>query len=288
MDTTIQIDGLPVHYVDAGRGPTLLFVHGAPGWSFTWRGVIANLEATFRCVAPDLPGFGLSPAGVGPASVRAGAQTLERFASALNLQDVTLIANDTGDSVGFGAAGRMPGRIRGLVAAGTFGFTLDEFPQVRRALRIFSSGPASWVNRTFNLIPRTVLSFGTPGKKWSREERRAYLAPFRDKAMRRRTSEVLRSLVDDPAYLEEVQSSLGRLKDRPLLALYGEHDKAAAFGFPDKFARLFPDYTFHSIPGASHFPQEDAAPALASHIAAWFAERVAPGLSPTTHLRSAS
>jgi haloalkane dehalogenase len=49
-----------LHYVDEGRGPAVLFVHGTPTWSYEWRHLIAALTPGWRCVAPDLLGFGLS------------------------------------------------------------------------------------------------------------------------------------------------------------------------------------------------------------------------------------
>src|SRR5690606_1350156 len=50
-----------VHYVDEGEGEPILFVHGNPTWSFLWRGLVTRLRPRFRCLALDLPGFGLSP-----------------------------------------------------------------------------------------------------------------------------------------------------------------------------------------------------------------------------------
>src|SRR5829696_2438417 len=49
-----------IHYVDEGEGPTLLFVHGTPTWSFEYRHLIRALRQTHRCVALDHLGFGLS------------------------------------------------------------------------------------------------------------------------------------------------------------------------------------------------------------------------------------
>jgi pimeloyl-ACP methyl ester carboxylesterase len=49
--------------VDEGSGPTLLFLHGSPTWSFVYRDVIRSLRDEFRCIAVDYPGFGLSSAG---------------------------------------------------------------------------------------------------------------------------------------------------------------------------------------------------------------------------------
>ena len=40
----IRLDGFRYHYLDEGAGPTLLFVHGNPTWSFAFRNVIKALS----------------------------------------------------------------------------------------------------------------------------------------------------------------------------------------------------------------------------------------------------
>jgi haloalkane dehalogenase len=272
---TTVVDGAPLHYLEAGEGPVLLFVHGAPAWAFTWRGVIAALRARFRCIAPDLPGFGLSPGGPGSVSLRASSLVLEHFVHSLHLERVILVANDTGGSIGFGAAGRSPERFCGLVAVDTFGYSLREFPQMRMAIRVFSSAPMRWLNRVFNLVPRLVASVGTPGRKFLPDEKRVYLAPFSDVAVRDRCVRLLGSLVREKRYLEEVEANLRWLSDRPLLALFGAMDQARKVGFPEKFAQFFPNFTEHVIPRANHFAHEDAPEQVAALIARWFDERVA-------------
>src|ERR1017187_8274740 len=49
-----------MHYLDEGTGPAILFCHGNPTWSFLYRGIIERLRGSFRCVAADMHGFGLS------------------------------------------------------------------------------------------------------------------------------------------------------------------------------------------------------------------------------------
>ena len=46
--------------MDEGTGEPVLFVHGTPTWSYEWRHLIAALRPRWRCIAPDLLGFGLS------------------------------------------------------------------------------------------------------------------------------------------------------------------------------------------------------------------------------------
>jgi haloalkane dehalogenase len=50
-DRYVQTDGAAVHYVDEGTGPTLLFLHGNPTWSFLYREIIIGLRSEYRCVA---------------------------------------------------------------------------------------------------------------------------------------------------------------------------------------------------------------------------------------------
>lgn len=54
-----------MHYVDEGSGSVLLLLHRIPAWSFLYRKIILGLRVHFRCIAPDLPGFGLSSARTG-------------------------------------------------------------------------------------------------------------------------------------------------------------------------------------------------------------------------------
>src|SRR5688572_2150465 len=66
-DHWLERNGASMHFVDEGRGPTVLLMHGNPVWSYVWRKVITGLGTGYRVVAPSYPGFGLSdhPPGYG-------------------------------------------------------------------------------------------------------------------------------------------------------------------------------------------------------------------------------
>ena len=49
-----------MHYIDEGRGEPIVFVHGNPTWSFEFRHLILGLKDSYRCIAMDHIGFGLS------------------------------------------------------------------------------------------------------------------------------------------------------------------------------------------------------------------------------------
>jgi pimeloyl-ACP methyl ester carboxylesterase len=76
QDRTLDVDGVRAHYLEAGRGETLVLVHGALAWccaELTYGEVIEPLGRSFRVIALDVVGFGLTP-GRGPEDFSAQAQ----------------------------------------------------------------------------------------------------------------------------------------------------------------------------------------------------------------------
>src|SRR4051794_6879877 len=55
---TADIDGIKIHYLTAGQGPTVILLHGYTQTSHMWRPAIATLAKKFMVIAPDLPGIG--------------------------------------------------------------------------------------------------------------------------------------------------------------------------------------------------------------------------------------
>jgi len=91
----------PVSYIDTGGpGRPALFVHGLATSSYLWRHVISQLDGQHRCVAIDLPLHGQTPADPGQDFSLPGlARFVADFCAALELDDVDLVANDTGGAI---------------------------------------------------------------------------------------------------------------------------------------------------------------------------------------------
>ena len=101
-----EVDGARLHYVDEGPShdaPTLLFVHGNPTWSFHWRRLIAAHSGNYRCVAPDHLGCGLSDLQPRPLRLADHIDNLLQLIKSLDLQQITLVAQDWGGAIGLGA-----------------------------------------------------------------------------------------------------------------------------------------------------------------------------------------
>src|SRR5205085_11022634 len=98
-DKWMAIDGHHIHYVDEGprNASVLLFLHPGAGWSFTYRYHIEQLRKDFRCIALDLPGFGLSKAAEGyKYTLVEQSGILRLFIDALDLRTIIIWANDAG------------------------------------------------------------------------------------------------------------------------------------------------------------------------------------------------
>jgi haloalkane dehalogenase len=94
---SLEIDGSVVHYVDEGESVPLLMLHGNPTWSFLYRKLISGLSGTFRCIALDYPGFGLSTAPRGYTYTAAEhSAVVEGFVDQLGLDDIVLVVQDLG------------------------------------------------------------------------------------------------------------------------------------------------------------------------------------------------
>ena len=54
------INGIRLHWVEAGVGPLVVLLHGFPEFWYSWRQQIPVLAEHFRVVAPDMRGYNLS------------------------------------------------------------------------------------------------------------------------------------------------------------------------------------------------------------------------------------
>jgi pimeloyl-ACP methyl ester carboxylesterase len=80
-----------------------------------WRHVMERLGGERRCLAPDLLGHGDMPATPGQdVSLRAEAELLDAFCEAMGLDEVDVVANDSGSAIAQIFAARHPERIRTL------------------------------------------------------------------------------------------------------------------------------------------------------------------------------
>ena len=105
-----------VAYVERGRGPAALFVHGYPLNGFQWRGAIERLHAHRRCIAPDVMGMGFTQTPEGQMiSPVAQASMLAMLLDTLHVEAADFVANDSGGMVAQLFLAKYPQRVRTLL-----------------------------------------------------------------------------------------------------------------------------------------------------------------------------
>jgi haloalkane dehalogenase len=259
-----RLEGL--HYVDEGDGPPLLMLHGNPTWSFTWREVIKGLRGRYRCIAPDLPGFGLStaPSGYG-FTPREHAETIERLVVELDLRDATLLVQDWGGPIGFAVAGRQPERFARYVIGNTWAWSMKD----NRGARVFSAflgGPVGRfliLRRNFfveKIIPRATRAV------LSEAVMDMYRGPFPTPESRRPVAVMPKQIIAATPWLEEVEL---RIPKRPALIVWPTRDPAFRESELRRWESLLPDHRTVTLEGAQHYIGEDAPEEIVQAVLAW-------------------
>lgn len=123
MDFTtgvVRANGLTFHYLEAGRGPLVLCLHGFPDNAHTFGDLLPRLaEAGFRGVAPFMRGYApTSPAPDGRYQSVLLAQDALGLVDALGGGPAFLVGHDWGATATYGAAALAPERIERIVTIG--------------------------------------------------------------------------------------------------------------------------------------------------------------------------
>lgn len=261
-------NGIRVHYVDEGKGPTILMLHGNPSWSFLYRKMILGLRNSNRCIALDYPGFGLTEAppdyGFTPGE---HSEIVEKFVAGLKLTSLTLVVQDWGGPVGLGFAERNPGLVDRLVIGNTFAWPLQGDLRDAMFSRIMGGPVGRTIAYLFNGVARFFFKYGLVNKP-DKRVLQMYLAPFHLRRNRRQTSISPRLLLKARPYLQEVERGLSRIADRPTLLLWGTRDFAFQESARKRFEETFSD-TQTVLLEASHFWQEDCGEEAAEAIREW-------------------
>ena len=137
----VRVDGVRLHVAELGPedAPPLLLVHGWPQNWWCWRHVGPRLAGDFRCLMPDLRGFGWSEAPRGGYETDRLAADLLELMDELGLRRVGLIGHDWGAYLGTLIGMRSPQRLTRMLAL---------------------SIPHPWPSWHDRLSPRRLASFG--------------------------------------------------------------------------------------------------------------------------------
>lgn len=259
--------GVRVHYTDEGprTGRTLILVHGFAASTHTWRPWIERLSDTYRIIAIDLPGHGLTqtPAGY-RASLDANAQLVDALATHLDLNRFILGGNSMGGAVSLAYALAHPDKLDGLVlvcAAGWPGQSEGGGPPGAFALL------GSDFGRFFLKLvdPRLVVGGGLKAAYQDGSlVTDAVVDRYADLAMAEGHRDILLTQRSGPA--QRWTPDTFRAIRTPTLVMSGEKDQVIPAANSRALAAAIPGAYLVSYPEGGHLPMEQLPDETARHL----------------------
>lgn len=270
-----------IRYHEAGSGPPLVFVHGALVNANLWRKVVAGLASGHRCLALDLP-FGAHEDPMPPdadLSPPALADIIADAIEALELEDVTLVANDTGGALSQILVTRRPERIGRLVLTSCDAF--DNFPpKVMRPLmpiiNLPGAIPVLFAPLRFAAMRRRMVTLIRATKRpIDQQTADSYALPaLHSPGVRRDTRKIMRA-VDDRYTLEAAQKL--RSFERPTLIAWSREDKFFPTRHAEQLASIIPDSRLEWIEDSYTFSPEDQPGRVAQLVTDFVREKTQAG-----------
>jgi pimeloyl-ACP methyl ester carboxylesterase len=266
----------PIHYREAGSGSPIVFVHGFLANGRLWDRTAAALAAGNRCIVPDWP------LGSHPEAMRSGADLTPRgvagmvseLLTALELDDVTIVGNDSGGAVAQILVTERPERIGRLVLTNCDCF--EKFPPGRfklmaRLTRLPGASLLLANSMRMRFMRHSPLAYGalTAGRA-DDEVLRSFTEPsIRDAGVR---SDGIRFFAAaDPRDTLAAAARFGEL-EIPVLLAWGVDDPFFTIADARRLAAAIPDSTLVEIAGAGTFTALDRPAEVAAAIASFVAD----------------
>ena len=229
---TIRVGSADIHVTEWGAGPPVLMLHGNPDSGIMWEGIAQRLATHYRCIAPDLPGFGHSevPADF-ERSLDGLAEFIQQFLNAAAIgRPVDLVAHDFGGPFAFAWAVKHPDAMRRMVAINTLFFSDYHWHFWARVWRTPILGELSMLTMNRPIFAQE-LRRGSKGISDAHIDRTwASVTP-------RMKKEVLRLYrATDPANFQPWEGAFLQLvRVKPTLVIWGDKDPYISSRFADRF-----------------------------------------------------
>lgn len=268
----VQLPQGTIRYRDAGAGEPVVLVHGLLTDSQLWREVVPALARDFRVLAPDWPlgshslplspGADLSPAGV--------AQIIASFLQALDLENVTLVGNDTGGAICQLVAVDQPQRLARLVLTPCDAYE-NFLPPAFRPLQVIARIPGA----PFVLLQsmraaaarRAPLAYGWVSKRADDELTRSWILPaLESRAIRRELARFLVGISN--RYTLQAAERFSEFAN-PVLVAWAPEDRFFKPRYGERLAGAFPDARLELIEDSYTFVAIDQPQRTAGLIASF-------------------
>jgi pimeloyl-ACP methyl ester carboxylesterase len=254
----VEVDGVPVHYQEAGdsSAPTMVLIHGFASFSLVWSKVLLPLaDAGFRVIAPDLPGYGFS--GKPPHldyTIASQAAMVAGLLKQLGIERTVLVGSSYGGAVAATIALDHPTLVEKLVLVGA---VTNNKPTRYMLMRLFGSPVIGDILSPLLASSRTLLRRRMKKvydrHSWVLDERRvqARHLPLRTRGTHRAIIRTVRGWDADRI------SRDAHLISQPSLVMWGENDREVPLRDGERIHQEIPNSRLIVFRECGHIPHEE-------------------------------
>ena len=246
----LPASGLTIGYDEAGSGLPLALLHAFPLDRTMWKPQLASLSDFARVIAPDLPGFGESPAA--PFSIEGVADTVAEFLAALNIPKAVVCGLSMGGYIALALSRRHADRLAGLVLADTRAGVDDSTTKANRTKSIALVTEKGTAALFATMLPK-VFSDHTHAARPDVVERVKVIASRQSPASVAAALAALRDRPDATDWLSKIAV--------PTLVLVGEFDAITPLASATLAAQIRGSTLVH-VPGTGHLSNAENADAF--------------------------
>jgi pimeloyl-ACP methyl ester carboxylesterase len=266
-----EVNGVRLHYVTAGKGKLIMFVHGFPEFWYEWKNQLAEFGRNYQAVAPDMRGYNLSskPAEVDQYQIKYLVEDLRALTEKLGHKKFILVAHDWGGAVAWAFAIAHPDYLEKLVIInaphpGVFQRELRDNPAQQKASQymvMFRSAQAEQVlsANNYSALVQAVLGEGLKTDVFTEADKQAYIEAWSQPGALTGGLNYYRAARVGPPAGDDKQGTnfaagLSSLEVKvPTLVIWGEKDTALLTGNLEGLDKFVPSLTIKRIPDGTHW-----------------------------------
>lgn len=259
----------PIHHLEDGAGSPVVLLHGGTGGGANWFRLLAPLAASFRVLAPDMPGFGLSPHGTPVAPLgRSAAVLLDEWMGEQRVEGALVVGTSFGGLAALRLAQYAPSRVARLLLLDAAGLGREIHPLVRLATApgLPATGMRPTRFGTWLMFNRLL----TTDRSELDDEQQAALLDYLHASARsagtRYLAATLRHFASPSGQREVLTAAELRALPQPVAVVWGERDRFLPVAHAHAARRSCARATTLILPGVGHSPNWEAASAVVAAI----------------------